>query len=92
MDTTERYYKIDQTLRNRGVVSARDFLAVLEVSPATFKRDLQYLRDRLYAPIIWDQEKRGYRFTDPAAPRRFRSVCGWPWRCIAPVKLDRRHV
>ena len=50
MDTTERFYKIDQMLRNRGVVSARDFLAVLEVSPATFKRDLQYLRDRLYAP------------------------------------------
>ncbi len=71
MDATERFYKIDQMLRNRGVVSVHDFLAVLEVSPATFKRDLQYLRDRLHAPVTWDREKRGYRFTDPdpAAPR-----------------------
>jgi predicted DNA-binding transcriptional regulator YafY len=41
------------------------------VSRATFKRDLEYMRDRMNAPIEWDRERRGYRFVQPAsgAPR-----------------------
>lgn len=35
------------------------FLEELDVSLATFKRDLEYLRDRLYAPIVWDREQNG---------------------------------
>ena len=71
MDRTERFYRIDALLRERGVVPIGTFLDELEVSRATFKRDLEYLRDRLHAPIAWDREARGYRFTDqaPAAPR-----------------------
>ena len=37
-------------------------LESLEVSRATIKRDLTYMRDRLYAPIIWDRKMGGYRF------------------------------
>ncbi len=62
MDRTERFYLIDQMLHNQQVVSRVQFLDALEVSPATFKRDLEYLRDRLAAPIIWDNELRGYRY------------------------------
>ncbi len=40
------------------------FLEELEVSPATFKRDLEYMRDFLYAPIIYDRELKGYRLSD----------------------------
>ena len=71
MDRTERFYRIDALLRERGAVSIGTFLEELEVSRATFKRDLEYLRDRLHAPIAWDRAVRGYRFTDPApaAPR-----------------------
>ena len=72
MDRTERFYRIDALLREREVVSgSRPFFAELEISRATFKRDLEYLRDRLHAPITWDREARGYRFTEPApsAPR-----------------------
>lgn len=60
MDRTERFHLIDQMLQNRGYVSRQQFLDELEISPATFKRDLEYLRDRLGAPIIWDRERRGY--------------------------------
>ncbi len=49
-------------LNSHRVVSRSQFLEALEVSPATFKRDLEYLRDRLAAPIIWDSELRGYRY------------------------------
>ncbi len=60
MDRTERFHLIDQMLCNRRVVTRAQFLGALEVSPATFKRDLEYLRDRLAAPIVWDHERRGY--------------------------------
>ncbi len=62
MERLERLYKIDQLLRARRVVSRQQFLAELEVSPATFKRDLEYLRDRFGAPLIWDRELGGYRY------------------------------
>ena len=60
MDRTERFHLIDQMLCNRRVVSRAQFLDSLEVSPATFKRDLEYLRDRLAAPIVWARERRGH--------------------------------
>jgi predicted DNA-binding transcriptional regulator YafY len=71
MDRTERFYKIDQLLQQRGVVRLDEFLRALDVSRATFKRDLEYMRDRLHAPIEWDREKGGYRFAgaSPVAPR-----------------------
>jgi hypothetical protein len=61
MNRIERFYKIDQMLHARGVVTLDTFLSELEVSRATFKRDMEYLRDRLHAPIVWDCSVRGYR-------------------------------
>ena len=55
MDRTERFHLIDQMLCNQRVVTRAQFLDALEVSPATFKRDLEYLRDRLAAPIVWEK-------------------------------------
>lgn len=62
MDRTERLYRIDRMLNDRKVVPVQEFLEELEVSLATFKRDLEYLRDRFNAPVIWDREAGGYRF------------------------------
>ena len=67
MDRTERFYKIELLLRSRGCVSFAALRAELEVSPATLKRDLQYLRDRLSAPIVYDALENGYRFSGAAA-------------------------
>ena len=67
MDRTERFYKIQRLLQARGTVRLADLLRDLGVSRATFKRDLEYMRDRMNAPIEWDREKRGYRFVAPAA-------------------------
>lgn len=66
MDRTERFYKIDALLQANRAVPIDRLLRELEVSRATFKRDLEYLRDRLNAPIEWDREERGYRYArDP---------------------------
>lgn len=67
MNRTERFYKIDQMLHERRVVPLAVFLEELGVSRATFKRDMEYLRERLNAPIVWDREAGGYRFKSVTA-------------------------
>ncbi|MBF0182244.1 MAG: WYL domain-containing protein [Magnetococcales bacterium] len=72
MDRTERFYRIDQLLQERQSVPVGIFLKELEVSLATFKRDITYLRDRMNAPIVWDREHRGYCYEksgDGTGPR-----------------------
>jgi len=64
MERTERFYRIQNLLRGRHFVSTQDFLAELGVSRATFKRDLEYLRDRMHAPIVFDRDQEAYSF-DP---------------------------
>jgi predicted DNA-binding transcriptional regulator YafY len=78
MDRTERFYKIDHLLHERKVVPFRDLIDELSVSPATLKRDLEYLRDRLQAPIVWDRDARGYRFAEPPrSGRRYQLPGLW---------------
>jgi predicted DNA-binding transcriptional regulator YafY len=77
MDRTERFHLIDQMLSNQRVVTRVQFLEALEISPATFKRDLEYLRDRLAAPIIWDPERRGYCYQSGAALEQFQLPGLW---------------
>jgi predicted DNA-binding transcriptional regulator YafY len=68
MDRTERFYKIDQLLGDRRCVPMDTLIEALGASRATVKRDLEYLRDRLHAPIVWDRARRGYRY-DASDPR-----------------------
>jgi predicted DNA-binding transcriptional regulator YafY len=62
MNRTERFYKIDQLINDRQLVPFRDLQEALEISRATLKRDLEYMRNRLNAPIVWDRAAGGYRF------------------------------
>ncbi|WP_374677951.1 helix-turn-helix transcriptional regulator [Piscinibacter sp.] len=78
MDRTERFYKIEMLLRSRGSVSFAALREELAVSPATLKRDLQYLRDRLHAPIVYDAFDNGYRF-DKGAPAGARHELPGMW-------------
>lgn len=61
MDRTERFYRITRMLQARRSVTASEYLAELEVSRATFKRDIEYLRSRMGVPILWDPMAEGYR-------------------------------
>jgi len=67
MDRSERFYKIEQMLRARGTVTTPQFMRELEVSLATLKRDLEYMKSRHNAPIEWDRDAGGYRFVQPQA-------------------------
>ena len=68
MDRTERFYKIELLIRSRGGASFETLRAALEVSRATLKRDLQYLRDRMDAPIVYDRGDDVYRFSAGSSP------------------------
>jgi predicted DNA-binding transcriptional regulator YafY len=62
MDRTERFYRIDQLINNRKLVTTREFIEELSVSLATFKRDLLYMQNHLHAPIVYDRSSGAYRF------------------------------
>jgi predicted DNA-binding transcriptional regulator YafY len=62
MSMNERIYQIDQLLNGKRSVTFQEMADRLEVSRATLKRDIAYMRDRLNAPIIFDKELGGYRF------------------------------
>jgi len=66
VDRTERFYRIRRRLVEKGALTRREIEEDLEVSHATFKRDLEYLRDRLNVPVIWSRERQAY-VLDPAA-------------------------
>lgn len=66
MDRTERFYTIDRLLRSRQGTTLRAMMEEMEVSRATVRRDLEYMRDRLAAPILWDTETRCYRYDSDA--------------------------
>ena len=67
MGDMERLHRIKYMIQSRGCVPIEDFMTSLEISRATFKRDLDYLRDRMNAPIIYDRSMGGYRFDKPNA-------------------------
>ncbi len=61
MSINERIYRIDQLLKDRKSISFDELKDKLEISRATLKRDIAYMRDRLNVPIIFDRELNGYR-------------------------------
>ncbi len=62
MNQTERFYKIDQMISDGRLVTFPQLMEALEVSRATLCRDLDYMRSRLNAPIVYDRLAGGYRF------------------------------
>ena len=58
MERLERFYKIDQLLKERRVVPFSVLMKELGMSRASVKRDLEYMRERFNAPIEYDREAR----------------------------------
>ena len=61
MDRTERFYKIKTLLKRSRGVTMRELQGTLDVSRSTLCRDLDYLRDRLGVPIVWNPKLQVYR-------------------------------
>ena len=57
MNRTERIYRIDHLLSARGMMSRQALLDELQISWATLKRDMAYMKDHFNAPIIFDVKR-----------------------------------
>jgi predicted DNA-binding transcriptional regulator YafY len=77
MERLERFYKIDQLLKERKTISFAALMESLGVSTATLKRDLEYMRERFNAPIEYDREANGYRFGAPRPGPRYELPGLW---------------
>ena len=60
MSQTERILFIDRRIRLNGKTTINETAEKFEVSVRQVKRDIEYLRDRLQAPIIYDRKNKGY--------------------------------
>lgn len=77
MSQLERLYRIEQMLLNTAPVSFKRMQETLEVSRATLKRDLAYMRDRLNAPIEYDRYADGYKLTSSRRSARHQLPGLW---------------
>jgi predicted DNA-binding transcriptional regulator YafY len=64
MSLLERIYYFHARIQDGRFPNSGDLVAEFEVSAATAHRDIAYLRDRLLAPLAFDQKKNGYYYTD----------------------------
>jgi predicted DNA-binding transcriptional regulator YafY len=70
----ERMYKYMDLLERKRYVSASEFMTTLEISRATFKRDLAVLRDRFDVPIIHDRDVGAYKLDQSCNRKRLPGV------------------
>ena len=60
----ERIVKIHEKIKNGSFPNTTQLAKMMEVGTATLSRDIEFLRDRFYAPIEYDYTRRGYYYTE----------------------------
>jgi proteasome accessory factor B len=61
----ERIAAFDRAVRAGEYPNAGTLARRLEVSRRTVQRDIEFLRDRLGAPLVFDTARQGYAYADP---------------------------
>ena len=92
MNKTERIFRIEQIIAARGVVSFAALQSELEVSRATLKRDLEYLRSRMKTPIVFDRDAGGYRIEPGGGDSRVEFPGLWFNASEAAALLTLHHL
>lgn len=88
MDRTERFYRIRSKLLEKGALTRREIEEDLEISHATFKRDIEYLRDRLNVPVVWSRERQAYVLDAAAEQSELPGVWFSPAEIYALLEID----
>ncbi|MGQ9844451.1 MAG: helix-turn-helix transcriptional regulator [Spirochaetota bacterium] len=73
MSQNERLQYIDTAIRENGIVTVQEVAQKFEVSPRTVKRDIEYLRERINAPVEYVPHKKGYCYSLPFDYFTFRN-------------------
>jgi len=71
MSQTERIFYIDRQIRETGGVSVACVVDRFEVCERQVKRDIEYMRDRLGAPIVWTASRHRYEYSESWDGLRF---------------------
>src|SRR6185369_12170739 len=58
----DRMMRIHQSLQSRALPNATTLARELEVGTKTIHRDLEFMRDRLNLPIVYDGARHGYHY------------------------------
>jgi predicted DNA-binding transcriptional regulator YafY len=74
MISIERMYKYMELLETKRHVTALEFQEVMEISCATFKRDLAALRDRFDVPIVYDRDIGAYKLDRTCDRKRLPGI------------------
>jgi len=88
MDRTERFYRIRGRLVEKGALTRRQIEEDLEISHSTFKRDIEYMRDRLNVPIIWSAERQAYVLDPDADVAELPGVWFSPGEVYALLEIE----
>ena len=62
----ERFLWFHERIRNHRYPNSKDIAEHFEISSRTAQRDVEFIRERLYAPLEFDRKKMGYFYTDTA--------------------------
>lgn len=65
MSQMERIFFLNRMIRKNGKVTVRQVHERFEVSDRQVKRDIEYMRNRLNAPIDYSHDLHGYHFSGP---------------------------
>ena len=60
-----RLIYIDHQVRSSHYPTTTSLARDFEINPKTIERDLNYVRDRLRAPLAYDHRRRGWYYTEP---------------------------
>ena len=74
MIDVERMYKYMDLLEGKRFVTTSEFMTVMEISHATFKRDLAVLRDRFDVPIVYDRDVGAYKLDQACNRKRLPGI------------------
>ena len=88
MDRTERFYRIRRRLVEKGALTRREIEEDLEISHSTFKRDIEYMRDRLNVPIIWSPERQAYALDPDTDAAELPGVWFSPGEVYALLEIE----
>ncbi len=70
----ERMYKYMDLLEGKRFITASEFMTVMEISNATFKRDLAVLRERFDVPIVYDRDVGAYKLDQSYDRKRLPGI------------------
>jgi len=71
----ERFVWFDNEARRERFPNATGLGAHFKIAPKTAQRSIDHFRDRLQAPLEYDQSRKGYYYTDTDWARSVNKGC-----------------